>query len=103
MLGLPRKREAAPWERRRWPLLMLSVVLAVFLAAGLILRMYSERSAWSLVSTAIGDYRRLPLPDGSTLELNTATEVRYRLSDAVQAGCAAGRWHGGARAEHGYG
>jgi transmembrane sensor len=36
------------------------------------------------VSTAIGDYRRLPLSDGSTLELNTATEVRYRLSEHVR-------------------
>jgi transmembrane sensor len=36
------------------------------------------------VSTAIGDYRRLPLSDGSTLELNTATEVRYRLSERVR-------------------
>jgi transmembrane sensor len=85
MLGLSRKKETAPRVSRWWPLLLvLPVVLAVFLTAGLFLRMYSERSEWSSVSTAVGDYRRLPLADGSTLELNTATEVRYRLSEAVR-------------------
>lgn len=85
MLELPREEGTAPRAVRwRGRLLALSAALAVFLAAGLGVRMYSERSGWESVSTAIGDYRRLPLSDGSTLELNTATEVRYRLSAKVR-------------------
>ena len=85
-MGLPREKDAAPSARRwRTPLRVLLLAMpAVILAAGLILRMYSERSGWQSTSTAIGDYRRLPLSDGSTLELNTATEVRYRLSEQVR-------------------
>jgi transmembrane sensor len=84
-MALPRVKEAAP-SARRWRSLSTVLVagLVVILAAGLFLRMYSERSEWQSVSTAIGDYRRLPLSDGSTLELNTATEVRYRLSEQVR-------------------
>jgi ferric-dicitrate binding protein FerR (iron transport regulator) len=85
MLGLPRVKEAAsPARRWRAPLMVLPVALAMMLAAAFSLRMYTERSDWKSVSTAIGDYRRLPLSDGSILELNTATEVRYRLSEQVR-------------------
>jgi transmembrane sensor len=66
--------------RWRTALLMTSVVLATFTAAGLALHTYSERSGWSSISTAIGNYRRMPLSDGSTLELNTASEVLFRFS-----------------------
>jgi len=85
-MGLPREKDAAPSAHRwRAPLMVLLLAVpAVILAAGLFLRMYSERSGWQSTSTAIGDYRRLPLSDGSTLELNTATEVRYRLSERVR-------------------
>jgi transmembrane sensor len=85
MVALPREEDAALRAGRgRSVLVLLLSALAVFLAAGVVWRMYSERSGWSSVSTAIGDYRRLPLSDGSTLELNTATEVRYRLTERVR-------------------
>jgi transmembrane sensor len=85
MDALPREKESAP-RAGRWRLALVVTlgVLAVVVAAGVSLRLYSERSGWQSVSTAIGDYRRLPLSDGSTLELNTATEVRYRLSEQVR-------------------
>jgi len=85
-MGLPREKDAAPSAHRwRAPLMVLLLAVpAVILAAGAVLHMYSERSGWESTSTAIGDYRRLPLSDGSTLELNTATEVRYRLSERVR-------------------
>ena len=67
----------------KWMLLAGFAALAVGLTV-LGVRMYSERSGWEEVSTEIGDYRRLPLADGSTLELNTATEVRYRLSEKLR-------------------
>lgn len=85
MVAQPWEEHVAPGAGRRRPrLLALLGILAVVLAAGVTWRMYSERSGWSSVSTAIGDYRRLPLSDGSTLELNTATEVRYRLTEHVR-------------------
>lgn len=85
MIALPREKEAAPRSGRwRSGVVVLLVVLAVGLVAGLSLRTYSEKSEWSSVSTTIGNYRRLPLADGSTLELNTDTEVRYRLSDQAR-------------------
>src|SRR5262245_33947215 len=85
MVAQPREEDSAPRAGRwRAGVIVLVSLLAVGLAASIFLRMYSERSEWSSVSTAIGDYRRLPLSDGSTLELNTATEVRYRLSEHVR-------------------
>ena len=85
MLDMPREEGTAP-RAVRWRVMLvaLGIALTVFLAAGLGVRMYSERSGWESVSTAIGDYRRLPLSDGSTLELNTASEVHYRLSEKVR-------------------
>lgn len=85
MVALPREKDSAPRAGRwRRSLLLLVVAVAALVAAGLLLRMYSERSRWSSVATAIGNYRRSSLADGSTLELNTNTEVRYRLSDKVR-------------------
>ncbi len=85
MVGLPREEDSAPRAGRRRRVVVVPLVLGVaVLAAALGWRLYSERSEWSSVSTAIGDYRRLPLSDGSTLELNTATEVRYRLTESVR-------------------
>ena len=85
MLGVPREEGAAPGAVR-WRVMLVALVgaLALLLASGLGVRMYSERSGWKSVSAAIGDYRRLPLSDGSTLELNTASEIRYRLSEKVR-------------------
>jgi transmembrane sensor len=85
MATLPREKDAVPRAGRwRRSLLLLLVAVAVLMAAGLLLRMYSERSGWSSVSTEIGNYWKSSLADGSTLELNTSTAVRYRLSQKVR-------------------
>ena len=85
MIALPPKVDTAP-RAGRWRVrfIVLLAFLAVVLAAGLLVSVHSERSGWSSTSTAIGGYRRLPLSDGSTLELNTNTEIRYRLSETVR-------------------
>lgn len=85
MIALSPEGDAAPRaDRWRVQLVVLLAFLAAVLAASLFLRMHSESSGWLSTSTAIGDYRRLPLSDGSTLELNTDTKVRYRLSETVR-------------------
>lgn len=86
MLELPREEGTVPRTGRwRGMLIGVSAALAVAgIAASIGVRMYSERSGWEEIATDVGDYRRLPLADGSTLELNTASEVRYRLTPKVR-------------------
>jgi transmembrane sensor len=85
MPSVPQEEGAAPQAvRRRVVLMTPAVALAVLLAGALGMRIYSEQSEWESLSTAIGDYRRLPLPDGSMLELNTASELRFRLSGKLR-------------------
>jgi transmembrane sensor len=85
MLAHPREKEPAPPAGRwRSGVAVLLATLVVGGTASISLRMYSESSEWSSASTTIGNYRRLPLSDGSTLELNTNTEIRYRLSEQVR-------------------
>ena len=85
MLALPRDEDAALRAgRRRKTQVRLLIALVVIVAASFLLRVYVERSGWSSTSTAIGGYRKLPLSDGSTLELNTDTAVRYRLSETAR-------------------
>jgi transmembrane sensor len=51
-------------------------------AAGLL---YTSRSRpWSIATTAVGEFRRLRLPDSSLLELNTDTLVSWRFDDRVR-------------------
>lgn len=40
------------------------------------------QSQWQSYSTSVGAFERVRLQDGSTVELNTGSEVRVRLSDA---------------------
>lgn len=82
MFGSPREKRSVP-RAHGWlsALTAAPVAVTALLAALLLLPVYSDRFGWSSVSTGVGDYQRLPLSDGSTLELNTASEVRYRLSE----------------------
>jgi transmembrane sensor len=51
-------------------------------AAGLL---YTSRArAWSHASTAVGEFRRVSLPDSSLLELNTGTSVSWRCNDRAR-------------------
>jgi len=51
-------------------------------AAGLL---YTSRAmAWSRASTAVGEFRRVRLPDSSLLELNTDTSVSWRFNEHVR-------------------
>lgn len=82
MIGSPREKSPEPRAHGWLPALIAApVALTAFLAAVLLLPVYSHTFGWSSVSTGVGDYQRLPLSDGSTLEVNTASEVRYRLSE----------------------
>ena len=61
---------------KRWAALAASVVLALLGASYLLL---SDVSAANYYSTPIGGLATVPLADGSTLSLNTATRIRVSL------------------------
>jgi transmembrane sensor len=61
---------------KRWAALAASVALALFGASYLLL---SDVSAANYYSTPIGGLATVPLADGSTLSLNTATRIRVSL------------------------
>lgn len=70
---------------RRWrTVLAASLVLAVLGAGVLLQRHFSDapavpvaaRVASSVFSTAVGEQRNVPLPDGSALAINTASQVQ---------------------------
>ena len=47
--------------------------------------LYTSRAmAWSRASTAVGEFRRVRLPDSSLLELNTDTSVSWRFHERVR-------------------
>lgn len=81
----PAPRAPLP-QRRRWPMaLAASLVLGLAIAAALLLqRQYAARIAVPALtasqptdySTAIGEQRNVPLPDGSMLAINTASLVQ---------------------------
>ncbi|MEJ0038632.1 MAG: FecR domain-containing protein [Gammaproteobacteria bacterium] len=72
-------------EMRRFPPLrrvaMLSAVGTAIVAIAAVLSVYLvQQWGWESYATKVGDYRRVPLTDGSTVELNTHSKVRYRES-----------------------
>jgi transmembrane sensor len=85
MRSVPREEgvasQAVGW---RAALVRPATALALLFALGLGVHTYSEKSGWQAVSSGIGEYRRLQLVDGSTLELNTASEARFRLSEKLR-------------------
>jgi transmembrane sensor len=82
--------ERAPWRRpQRW--VPAAIAASLVLAAGLQqwgpwdahgpLGMASQAPAASTIATSVGESRRLALPDGSRIELNTLSQVRTRIDD----------------------
>lgn len=78
----------APVARRRdWHRAWQAVAAAASIAAVVVLfgsRLTTREAApvpQMLFTTAVGGYQRIPLTDGSTLELNTATRLRAAVSD----------------------
>jgi transmembrane sensor len=71
-------------SRRRFLRNAVAAAAAVGLvgAAGLL---YTSRAmAWSRASTAVGGFRKVRLPDSSTLELNTDTSLSWRFNEDVR-------------------
>ncbi|HKT73446.1 MAG TPA: FecR domain-containing protein [Steroidobacteraceae bacterium] len=74
-----RPRSARAWLRRpaqrRW-----LAAAAVTAAIGLAIWLGGPRMGWNRYTTAVGAQQKVALQDGSTVELNTNTELRTRLS-----------------------
>lgn len=71
-------------SRRRFLRNAVAAAAAVgFVGAGGLL--YTSRTmAWTRVSTAVGEFRRVRLPDSSLLDLNTDTSVSWRFNEHVR-------------------
>jgi transmembrane sensor len=70
-------------SRRRF--LRNAVAAAAVGAVGAAGLLYTSRAmAWSRASTAVGEFRRVRLPDSSLLELNTDTSVSWRFNEHVR-------------------
>lgn len=59
----------------------VAAIAAIFLLAAGVGLVYSNRSNWNTYSTPIGSFASIPLQDGSTMTLNTATSVRVALTE----------------------
>lgn len=73
-------------RRRRWQPGALAVAAAVAIVIGIVRFAPPTARAYDTVATtALGEQRTLPLPDGSTVVLNTDTElsVRFTLAERV--------------------
>lgn len=81
--GLSVPSVAAKRARRAWhrPVGLVATILILVGAIGWSL---ATRSIWRVYSTGIGGFERAVLADGSTVELNTDTEIRIRLSAAAR-------------------
>ncbi len=82
---LDRARDAAPpnpntASRRRWPL--VAAAASVVLATLVVLVMSTDPV--DHYSTMVGEVRHLPLPDGSTLTLNTDTRVEVKMDTSTR-------------------
>jgi transmembrane sensor len=72
-------------RRRSWRLGGAAIAAAIVLGVALILGpRIVERLDPNLISTGIGEQRRVVLADGSAVELNTRTRIRVKLSDAAR-------------------
>jgi transmembrane sensor len=72
---------------RRPGLLGLAVAagLVMLMAAGVAMWWMSRAPSPTVFRTGVGEYVRIALPDGSSLELNSASEARVSYTDAARA------------------
>lgn len=87
VLGRPRNQELhvrhSLWVRMRPALAVAASVLVIILLAADQFAMHSTVPVvQARFSTSVGGYQRIPLKDGSQIELNTATALRVAISDA---------------------
>jgi transmembrane sensor len=61
------------------------VLGAVVLGGSFLFLKIAERTSWHTVVTLTGEQRRLALPDGTAVHLNTQSVLRYRFSDTMRA------------------
>jgi transmembrane sensor len=62
---------------KRWPALAGAALL---LAMGAVAGIVFERSGWQAYTTELGGFQRVRLEDGSTVLLNTNSEIRVKLT-----------------------
>jgi transmembrane sensor len=77
---LRRRPPRAPWHRSLW-----MAGLAAGIAAVVLLGWWQFQPATMVYRTELGGSSRVPLADGSTVVLNTDSEIRVRLSGSVRA------------------
>jgi transmembrane sensor len=110
--GTQRRRpeELAMPERRR-----VFAIAAAIAAAGIVAWFSSYHLGWKQYETGVGGREKRELADGSTVDLNTNTELQYpsrhhvvarrsavpRRARSQQAVLCDSRWHGGTRGRHG--
>jgi transmembrane sensor len=81
VLSTPRPEEVQPWARgRRW----LAAAVVAALGVALWLAFAPSPIPMTEHQTLVGGREVVPLADGSRLELNTATRLRVRLTDATR-------------------
>ncbi len=76
----PTHQDATSGTRRHWPL--LAAAASVVLAALVVIVMSIDTV--DHYSTMVGEVRHLPLPDGSTLTLNTDTRVEVKMNASTR-------------------
>lgn len=70
------ERRRSPWPRWTWPIALAASLALIAIPA------YQRFVAADDYSTAIGGYQQFPLADGSRVDLNTASRLSVKYSDA---------------------
>lgn len=69
-------------SRSRWPLAFAATLLVALVSAAAWLVLGSARTP--TYATQVGGYQRIPLADGSVLQLNTNSKVRIKFGEALR-------------------
>ncbi|MGF1543049.1 MAG: FecR domain-containing protein [Parvularculaceae bacterium] len=74
-------RPRAPIRRRAAVLVFIAAILAALAAGAVANRVLSEKNRPpTIIATAVGDYREAPLPDGSTVHLNSDSRIEVAFN-----------------------